>query len=315
MVKNYKNCAFCSKRYHHAKNKVIDVCNNCIAWGLTDPSKPLLSSKCQACKNIFNYQGATRKVCNFCINQGYLDNGVPLYKNKCDACNTSFQYQNNNKRKICDMCLSYGLLDNGSALKSTTCVVCQKNFKYQTGNPKKCFPHKTYKTLTCGYCKKDSKTYDKQSCSKCTDIMDDIIKGDNSNNDYFKQNYMLLCYYSTPYYNSIDIDPEYTSCIDFNIDMSEIDYKTCVFPLVRSIKPEHIDKTGYIDKSILTYYMPIVSYPYISYNINWSSYSYNNNTMLNSKFATTNGLTGYNLVKAKVIKKSELFDVDEFKDD
>jgi len=106
-----------------------------------------------------------------------------------------------------------------------------------------------------------------------------------------KKNYILLCYYAKPYYKSLDIelnDSYYDRCacpssIDMTIDINEFDIITNVYPMLRSIKSESIDKLGYITDPIqLIYYTQLLK------NIE------------------------YKFIKAKVILKSDLFDIDKF---
>ena len=309
----YKKCFFCSNKYHHGKKKLVNSCDICIRYGLTDTNKPCHSNICVSCDITFKSytdEGIDRKVCNRCIHDGYLDNNIPIYKNKCGVCDKLFKYQSSQQRKICDNCIKIGFIETKS-IKIANCVVCKTDFKYQNGNPTKCKNHENYETKKCIFCHIDTKSYSNVYCEPC-EIISKTIFGDMEV-DYtkFKKNYMLVCDYSSVFYPEIDIESDtyasYASCNKF--DLTAFDITTRVYPLMNSITSENIDELGYIDinDKELKYYSNVLP------NINQYGFPYTNytNNYCTNPLAST-GISCMKLYKARVVKKSELFDFDEF---
>ena len=292
------------------KKKLVNICNICINYGLTDVTKPCVSNICVSCDITFKSytdEGIDRKVCNSCIDTGYLDNDIPIYKNDCGVCDKLFKYQSSQQRKICDNCIKIGFIEN-KAIKINNCVVCKTNFKYQNGNITKCKNHENYETLKCIFCHMDTKSYSNVYCEPC-EIISKTIFGDlEVDHTKFKKNYMLVCDYTSPVYPDIDveIDTYYASCTCKEFDLTNFYITTRVYPLMNSITSINIDKLGYIDiyDKELKYYSNVLPNP----NQCIFHYTYYNHSDCNNPFAKLSN----KLYKARVVKKSELFDFDEF---
>jgi hypothetical protein len=301
----YKKCFFCSNKYHHGKKKLVNSCDICIRYGLTDINKPCVSNMCVSCDITFKSytdEGIDRKVCNRCRHDGYLDNDIPIYKNDCGVCDKLFKYQSSQQRKICDNCIKIGFIETKS-IKIANCVVCKTDFKYQHGNPTKCKNHENYETKKCIFCHIDTKSYSNVYCEPCEIISKTIFSDMEVDYTKFKKNYMLVCDYTSSFYPEIDIDDTYASCAMF--DLTAFDITTKVYPLMNSITAKNIDVLGYIDinDKELKYYSNYLPDP------NIIPYHYAN--VCANTFAST-GISYMKLYKARVVKKSELFDFDEF---
>jgi len=119
----------------------------------------------------------------------------------------------------------------------------------------------------------------------------------------FKKNYMLVCDYTSSFCPEINIDDTYADCAMF--DLSDFGITTKVYPLINSITSVNIDKLGYIN----IYDKELKYYSYTLSNPNIIPYHYAN--VCANTFAST-GISYMKLYKARVVKKSELFDFDEF---
>jgi len=303
----YKKCFFCSNKYYHGKKKLVNSCDICIRYGLTDINKPCVSTICVSCDITFKSytdEGIDRKVCNRCIHDGYLDNNIPIYKNKCGVCDKLFKYQSSQQRKICDNCIKIGFIETKS-IKIANCVVCKTDFKYQHGNPTKCKNHENYETKKCIFCHIDTKSYSNAYCEPCEIISKTIFSDMEVDYTKFKKNYMLVCDYTSSFCPEINVetDPNYASCNEF--DLSNFGITTEVYPLINSITSVNIDKLGYIN----IYDKELKYYSYTLPNPNIIPYHYAN--VCANTFAST-GISYMKLYKARVVKKSELFDFDDF---
>ena len=300
----YKKCFFCSNKYHHGKKKLVNICDTCIRYGLTDINKPCVSTICVSCDITFKSytdEGIDRKVCNLCRLVGYLDNDIPIYKHECVVCDKLFKYQCSQQRKICDNCIKIGFIETKS-IKIANCVVCKTDFKYQNGNPTKCKNHENYETKKCIFCHIDTKSYSNAYCEPC-EIISKTIFGDMEV-DYtkFKKNYMLVCDYTSSFYPEMNHDDNgYTVCDMF--DLSDFGITTKVYPLMNSITSVNIDKLGYIDICIID------QLKYYSNMLPTTTYHYAN--ICTNPFASYD-ISNYKLYKARVVKKTELFDFDDF---
>lgn len=277
----YKKCFFCTKRYYHSTGKLQTICNKCIGNGFIDITKPVLNSKCKSCDNTFNYQNSKpRTICNICINLGFKESNDPIVSKSCAICSTNYKYQKSN-----------------NTATSTRC--------------KKCIHVKKVK---CVYCDTTTNSYTKNTCSKCDDINDYLKNYDTLDESIkhkiFKDNYMLVFYNDRHVYKDIDCD----SYGSVTIQSSELDYDKTIMPLLRDYDLGTIDEFGYINiEKIPRYYFPLAVV-----NVFTAYKEYNNNSYSSIKKIANSQLVAHytnGIAKARIVKKSELFDQSEYDKD
>lgn len=208
------------------------------------------------------------------------------YKN-CFFC-TKRYYQKKtrqNQQRICDKCLISGLTDINKSVLISTCIVCNVQYKHQTGSKTKCPAHVHCHILNCGFCQKTTGSYSKQTCNNCDTIVLNI-KNDTNDTNLFKQNYKLaLTYYDEPEIEEDDYagywsDDNYRTSYHIN----PLKFRNRTKLLLKDIDMKYVDGHGNID----------VTCPQLRYY---------------------HGDDGYSVSQARIIKASDLINMDNFKDD